>query len=276
MSELSPNLREDDLCYPEDEEIPSLTADDIEAAYERALQALNAAEEAISVDNDGGSDVETSSESGPEKVATEPENSSLETHSTSHVNPLKNQDEQGIVIEQQESLIQPRQVIEAALFVGGSSLTSKRLGAMLGDDSSADEIEELVADLNSQYDDEHRPYEIRLGEGGYHLVLRDEFRPVQDRVHGTSPKDVKLSQEALEVLAYIAYRQPVSKEGLDETGKPNAASLVRQLLRRQLVCLERGEGSSEDVTYRTTPRFLELFGLRSLRELPLPEDLMLK
>ncbi len=271
--ESSSSSEDADLSTADEDTILSLSADDIEAAYERALQAVTTAEQVMNAD--GEDDL---GEGALDGEPSEPKDSSTEssvTPSTSAPEPVE-VDEFELPRDGGESRIQPRQVIEAALFVGGGSLTSKRLGSMLGEDSSADDIEELVAGLNAQYADEHRPYEIRLGEGGYQLLLREEFQPVQDRVFGTSPKDVKLSQEALEVLAFVAYRQPVPQDGLEETGKPNAASLVRQLLRRQLVCLERGDDSTDDVTYRTTPRFLELFGLRSLNDLPLPEDLMLK
>ncbi|MCA9075108.1 MAG: SMC-Scp complex subunit ScpB [Planctomycetaceae bacterium] len=251
----------------------TLSAEDIEAAYERALQAVTTAEKSIGFD-----DVDPIEEVTPADVVPAP--TSVEDEST----PVEssagdNQADQDIIADVTEAgggRIQPRQVLEAALFVGGDSLTTKRLGMMLGEGISAEEVEELIASLNAQYADEHRPYEIRLSEGGYRLVLLEEFEAVQSRVYGTNPKDVKLSQEALEVLAFVAYRQPVTSDDLEETEKPNAMSLLRQLMRRQLVKLERDESNASAVTYHTTPRFLELFGLRSLNDLPFPEDLVLK
>jgi segregation and condensation protein B len=130
--------------------------------------------------------------------------------------------------------------------------------------------------LNDLYGQEGRPYEVRLGEGGYRLELRPEFERVRDRVYGYGPKEVKLSQDALEVLALVAYQQPVTREIVEQTGKTNAPALLRQLLQRELISLRRGDGGKDDVTYRTTPRFLQLFGLGSLDDLPLPEDLMFK
>jgi segregation and condensation protein B len=63
---------------------------------------------------------------------------------------------------------------------------------------------------------------------------------------------------------------------VEQTGKAHAPAVLRQLLRRELISLQRGEGGKDDVTYHTTPRFLQLFGLGSLDDLPLPEDLMFK
>jgi segregation and condensation protein B len=95
-------------------------------------------------------------------------------------------------------------------------------------------------------------------------------------VYGLGPKDVKLSQDALEVLALVAYQQPVTRVDVEATGKPNAAALLRQLLRRELIRLERGDGSADDVRYFTTSRFLQLFGLASLDDLPRAEDVVFK
>jgi segregation and condensation protein B len=97
------------------------------------------------------------------------------------------------------------------LFVGGQALTGKRLADLLGHGFVVEQVEEMIAALNEQYTRENRPYEIRLSEGGYRMVLRAEFERVRHRVHGLGPKDVKLSQDALEVLALVAYQQPVTR-----------------------------------------------------------------
>ncbi len=170
--------------------------------------------------------------------------------------------------------VTPEQVIEASLFVGGHPLTTKRLCSLLRDEFDRDFVEDAIDRLNRRYVGEHRPYEIRLGEGGYRLVLKYEFEPIRNRVFGLGPKEVKLSQESLEILALVAYRQPLTKQKLEQE-KANCGAVVRQLLRRELVSLERGE-TKQDVTYRTTPRFLEVFGLGSLDELPRAEELDFK
>jgi segregation and condensation protein B len=108
------------------------------------------------------------------------------------------------------------------------------------------------------------------------MELRETFAAVQNRVFGIGPKDVKLSQEALEVLSLIAYQQPVTKEAIDAHVKETGGSILRQLLQRQLVALRRDVGEGNEVTYHTTPRFLQVFGLTDLSELPQSEELSFK
>lgn len=169
-----------------------------------------------------------------------------------------------------EVAISLKQIVEALLFVGGDDLTTKRLSEVLGD-VGHEYVDEAIVQLNLEYADQRRPYEIRLGEGGYRMALRYEYEKVRHRVFGIGPKEVKLSQESIEMLAFIAYRQPVTKEGLEEAGKKNAASLVRQLVLRELVKLGRPVDGGEPF-YETTTRFLQLFGLNSIHDLPRPEQ----
>ena len=171
--------------------------------------------------------------------------------------------------------MQPGRILEAVLFVGGPPLTSKKLCSLLRREFDQDYVDRKIEELNEQYKAQNRPYEITLGEGGYRMELSSEYDAVRDRVYGLGPREIKLSQEALEVLSMVAYRQPVSKQTLEDSGKENAGATLRQLLRRDLIALERGEKRG-DVQYTTTNRFLELFGLGDLEELPVADDLEFK
>jgi len=178
--------------------------------------------------------------------------------------------------ELEHSNVGPAQVIEASLFVGGTPLTSKKFCALLRNSFDVEFVERTIDELNDQYVAEGRPYEIRLGEGGYRLELRPEYEKLRQRAHGSGPREVKLSQDILEVLALVAYQQPISQEEVESHGKQNAGNLLRQLLRRDLVAIQRGDGGRKDVRYLTTPRFLTVFGIGSLEELPQPDDLARK
>jgi len=175
-----------------------------------------------------------------------------------------------------EVRIPPRQIIEAALFVGGAPLTTKKLCSLLNDEFSSSYIDDLLDDLNRQYNDEARPYEIRMEEGGYRLILRHDFERIRNRVFGFGPKEIKLTQDALEVLALVAYQQPITKDQIIEAGKDKAASILNQLLRRELIAIERAGEKKKDVKYITTPRFLQVFGLGNVEELPHSETLSQK
>ena len=93
---------------------------------------------------------------------------------------------------------------------------------------------------------------------------------------GLGPKEVRLSQDALEVLALVAYHQPITKQQVEDQGKRNAGTILQQLLRRELISLERDGKSRKNVKYRTAPRFLSLFGLSGIDELPQADELDLK
>ena len=170
----------------------------------------------------------------------------------------------------------PRQIIEACLFVGGIPLTSSRISVVLRGEFDADFIDREINELNRLYAVEERPYEIQLGEGGYRLTLRDEFERIRHKVYGLGPKEVRLSQEALEVLAVVAYNQPVNQARVEELGKTGCGPILRQLVRRELIAVARDPDHPKEVNYKTTPRFLSLFGIGSLDELPRHEQITFK
>ena len=165
--------------------------------------------------------------------------------------------------------VSPRTILEAMLFVGhpeNQPLTSEKVGSLMRG-VRAQEIDELVAELNRSYDEEGCPYRIESVGAGYQLVLRDEFHSLRDVFYGRV-KAAKLSQAAVDVLAIVAYKQPLTREEVDALrGKPSG-SLLAQLVRRQLLRVERRHDKPRTPHFWTTDRFLQLFGLESLRDLP--------
>jgi segregation and condensation protein B len=247
-------VHQPDVGDPASAELPPAdgwSTEDLEAEY---LKAVEAAEQA-----------ELLSDIAIDEVTNEP---SIEGA------PLDTIDEAAVEDEPEESLnVDTVQVLEALLFVGGAALSPRRLADVVS--TSADEVQIRVDELNDRYRLERRPYFIELEDGHYRLALHSEFEPVCSRVHGQGPRDVKLAPDALEVLALVAYQQPLPKEDLEASGKPQTDSIIRQLIRRDLVSISRGE-DGKSIRYSTSPRFLELFGLRSLNDLPRAEDLRFK
>lgn len=231
-------------------------ADELDALYRQALAAMDAVE------------------SGCESLADElPETPSAEVGRTGlQARPKQANDGPG----DPSCGVTPGQILEAALFVGGTDLTLKTLCKLLGNEFSSDRVDEFIQELNQRYSQEGRPYDIRFGEGGYRLALRPELDDVRNRVFGLGPKDVKLSQEALEVLSLIAYRQPIAADDVAELRGGPPGGVLRQLLRRELIGLVRSEEDPKQVRYHTTPRFLEAFGLATLDDLPQADDLAYK
>ena len=100
------------------------------------------------------------------------------------------------------------------------------------------------------------------------MYVRPAFRGVRERMLG-SPREVRLSQSAIDVAALVAYRQPIPKSEIDALRGTDSGPALRQLSRLGLIAVvRRGESKQQEVCYGTTPRFLGVFGLRSLEELP--------
>ena len=159
------------------------------------------------------------------------------------------------------------------LFVGhpnNEPLTSRQVaGLMRG--VRPQEIDALVNELNATYREEGCPYHIVSVGTGYQLALHEQYAPLRDKFYGRV-KDARLSQAAVEVLAIVAYRQPIGREEIDALrGKPSSG-VLSQLVRRRLLRIERQSEPPRRTDYFTTDRFLELFGLQSLDDLPQSED----
>jgi segregation and condensation protein B len=164
-----------------------------------------------------------------------------------------------------------RRIIEAMLFVGGAPLTAQRAAeAVRG--LTAEQFREILDGLNRDYRQQGRPYRIQVREQGCELVLQPRFRGVHDRLYGAT-REARLSPAALDVLALVAYRQPISKQEVEALRGADSAGALRQLVRLGLIVVRRGEAGQREVTYSTTSRFLSLFQLRSLDDLPRTQDL---
>ena len=173
--------------------------------------------------------------------------------------------------------VQPTEVIEAALFVGGAGLTAARASTLLRGEFGEAYLSDAADRLNRRYAADGRPYRVARGEDGWRLRLMPAFEPVRRRLYGLGPKEVTLSRDTLEVLAVVAYRQPVTRAGVERTREGNAAPALRTLLRLGLIALDRtDEDEGDGPRHVTTARFLDLFALDDLHDLPRPEDLSFK
>ena len=169
--------------------------------------------------------------------------------------------------------LSPKSILEAMLFVGhplNEPLTSRHVASLMRG-VLPEEIDELVRELNEQYDAERTPYHIASDSTGYRLVLRDDFAALREQFYGRV-REATLSQAVIDTLAIVAYHQPVGLKEIDQLrGKPSGA-ILSQLVRRQLVKIERHSEKPREVKYRTTSRFLDLFSLESLEDLPRSQE----
>jgi segregation and condensation protein B len=164
----------------------------------------------------------------------------------------------------------PRRIVEALLFVGGAALSARRAGEIVRS-LEPEQLRRIVDELNRDYRRQGRPYSIQAGPDGYTLALKSQFRGVRGRLAG-SPREARLTAAALDVLALIAYRQPLLKSDIDAQRGTDSRSPLQQLVRLGLISMIHEPGS-KTAAHVTTARFLELFGLDSLEDLPQTDDL---
>jgi segregation and condensation protein B len=164
----------------------------------------------------------------------------------------------------------PLRIIEALLFVGGAPLTCQRAQEIIRG-LSAEQFTEALDELNRAFRRQNRPYRIETHHEGCVLTLMPRFRHVMDKVYG-GVREARLSTAAIDVLALVAYRQPVTKSEVDSLRGAESGPLLRQLVRRGLIQVVN-HADRKEVAYGTTPRFLEIFDLQSLEDLPKTQEL---
>jgi segregation and condensation protein B len=166
----------------------------------------------------------------------------------------------------------PHRIVEAMLFMGGQPLTEATARSAIRG-LSAEQFHAGIDGLNRDYRKQGRPYTIHLQGEGYVLTLRQHYRPLIERLHGGT-REAKLSQPAIDVLSLVAYRQPATKQEVDAFRGHESGALLRQLVRHGLIAVVfRGDASTKEVSYGTTAKFLTMFGLASLEDLPRTDDL---
>jgi segregation and condensation protein B len=169
--------------------------------------------------------------------------------------------------------ITPRSILEAMLFIGhpgNEPLTADKVASLMRGVRPR-EIHDLVLELNEIYDAEGCPYFVESIGAGYRLSLREEFGALRDKFYGRI-KAAKLSQAVIDVLAIVAYKQPVTREEVDQLRGRPSGGILNQLVRRQLLRVDRPREKPRVPRFSTTERFQQLFGLESLKDLPKSPD----
>jgi segregation and condensation protein B len=172
----------------------------------------------------------------------------------------------------------PLRILEAMLFVGGAPVTMQRTIRLLRG-LTAEQFSAAIDELNRDYRRQNRPYAVVPQGAGYVLTLRPKFLPLAERLRGTV-RETRLSTGAVDVLALVAYRQPIAKAEVDGLRGADSGGVLRQLVRRGLLQIAPApETPASSATekpaplYVTSPRFLEMFGLATLDDLPKTKEL---
>ncbi|MBI2931675.1 MAG: SMC-Scp complex subunit ScpB [Planctomycetes bacterium] len=164
-----------------------------------------------------------------------------------------------------------KQTVEAVLFVSDEPLSAAKLHEILPDAKPAD-IREALTALKAEYDGSQRAFTLEEVADGYQLLTRPQYADIIARLK-RSRAEKKLSAAALEALAIVAYKQPIKRADLEAIRGVTSGEILRALMERTLIKIVGRENvPGAPVQYGTTKEFLEVFGLRSLEDLPRPEE----
>lgn len=162
-------------------------------------------------------------------------------------------------------------VVEAVLFASDESLTEARLADIVG--VPARQIRQIITNLNEKYQANNSAFRIEKIAGGYQMLTLSSYNSWLEKLVRVRD-DSKLSAAALETLAIIAYKQPVIRADIEAIRGVAAGELIRSLIYKGLVkIVGRAEVLGRPMLYGTTKKFLQTFGLDSLKDLPKVEEL---
>ena len=158
-----------------------------------------------------------------------------------------------------------RQCLEAILLVVEEPVAEVVLAQIT--ERPRDEVAETLAELAAEYTEQQRGFDLRQVAGGWRFYTRASCAPLVEKFV-LDGQQARLSQPALETLAVVAYRQPVSRSRVSAVRGVNCDGVMRTLLTRGLVEESGNDAESGAILYRTTSLFLEKMGMQSLEELP--------
>ena len=170
--------------------------------------------------------------------------------------------------------VSPESIVESILFVGAPrdvKLNSRKIASVLRD-VSPKEVTKIVAELNQRYEKENAAYRIKVDGGVFEMVLDPQLIDFQQEFFGRN-REVRLSQAAIEVMAVVAYNQPITREQIDVLRNKPSGGVLKQLLKRELLKETRDEKTPKVKYYCTADRFLDLFELDELADLPQSHDM---
>jgi segregation and condensation protein B len=157
--------------------------------------------------------------------------------------------------------------IEAALLAADEPLNARRLAAIAGIKHAA-EAKRLVHKLRDFYEQDRSAFQVEELAGGFQLLTRPQYHPFLAGLRRGSGEQ-RLSSAARETLAIVAYRQPIMRAEVEAIRGVQCGEMLRQLMEKGLVRIAgRHDSLGRPVLYGTTRKFLQVFGLKSLRELP--------
>lgn len=169
-------------------------------------------------------------------------------------------------------------VIEALIFASPEPIGWDKLASIVKESEEELELDEptikrIVEQLNQRFDENDLSFRIEETGGGFTFVTQPKFHPwLSIFQHENAYR--KLSQPAIESLAIVAYRQPITKPEVDKIRGVDSGYILRQLLEKMLIKVSgRADSPGKPLLYKTTSHFLKHFGINSVEELPKPREI---
>jgi segregation and condensation protein B len=166
-----------------------------------------------------------------------------------------------------------KKIIEALLFVADVPVPIPAFKSVLGEIAQGIDLEQLLKEIEEECRQKNGAVELRFIAGGWQMSTRKEFSPWIRKLY-REKTTLRLSNSALETLAVIAYKQPITRSEIEEIRGVEVAGVLETILERKLVkIVGRKETIGRPLLYGTTQEFLRHFGLSHLSELPSLEEL---
>lgn len=164
-----------------------------------------------------------------------------------------------------------KNAVEAVLFSVSEPMAIRELSELLS--VGVHDVRSAVEELRYEYVATKRAFRLEEVSGGVQLLTRGLYDPVVARLR-KKEREGRLSAAALETVSVVAYKQPITKADLEGIRGVDCSQILRTLIDRGLIKVAgRDEGLGKPLLYGTTKRFLQSFGLHTVRDLPQPEDL---
>jgi segregation and condensation protein B len=165
----------------------------------------------------------------------------------------------------------PKPIIEALLFSSSQPLPAKKIKALLRG-AGIQNLPKLIKEINEECEEKDVIWRIEELAGGYVMMTLPDYAPWVKKLQ-TKKNDDRLTQAALESLAVVAYRQPITRAEVDAVRGVSSGSLLKTLIEKGLLRIAgQAEVPGRPLLYGTTQKFLDVFGLGSLKELPKDQD----
>jgi segregation and condensation protein B len=163
-----------------------------------------------------------------------------------------------------------KNIVETLLFVADTPLSTDRIKSVVSAD--AKEIKDVLSQLSKEYEERKGGFSLMEIAGGYQIRTRPEYAEWIKKL--VQPNPLRMSKAALETLTIIAYKQPIIRSEIEHIRGVDSGGILRMLLELKLIrVLGRKEIPGRPLIYSTTKRFLEIFGLKDLKDLPTPEEI---